>query len=79
MSQDITPEDIIGFWYRDEISKQWFNATPELDDFILAHYEPIWEQAKAGLLDEWMSTPEGCLALTIILDQFPLNMYRGKP
>ena len=34
-------------------------------------------QAKEGLLDNWQQNAKGCLALVIILDQFPLNMYRG--
>jgi uncharacterized protein (DUF924 family) len=79
VSQEIKPTDIIGFWYDDEISKQWFKSTAGLDNYIRTHYEAIWRQAKAGKLDSWLSTAEGCLALTIILDQFPLNMYRDKP
>jgi uncharacterized protein (DUF924 family) len=79
VSQEITPADIIDFWYDDETRKQWFSSTPELDSYIRTQYESIWQQAKAGRLDSWQSSPEGCLALTIILDQFPLNMYRGKP
>lgn len=38
----------------------------------------LWQQAGAGELSAWESTPEGALALVIVLDQFPLNMYRGE-
>lgn len=40
-------------------------------------FEPLWEAAVRGELDAWRGNPEGCLALAIILDQFPLNMFRG--
>ncbi|MBF0265669.1 MAG: DUF924 domain-containing protein [Gammaproteobacteria bacterium] len=74
----MTPTEIINYWYSDRISKHWFNSKPELDQEITDKYEKIWEQAATGNLIEWSNTPEGCLALVIILDQFPLNMYRGQ-
>lgn len=73
------PEDIIAYWYSERIRPQWFNASPTLDEEIRQHYEPIWRKACAGELDLWLQTASGSLALIIILDQFPLNMYRGKP
>jgi len=75
---DATPEEIIDFWYSDRIKSQWFASTPELDKEILEKYERIWEKASSGELDEWNNSPDGCLALVIILDQFPLNMFRGQ-
>jgi uncharacterized protein (DUF924 family) len=48
-----------------------------LDQEILQKYGQTWELASLGNLDEWSMTPLGCLALVIILDQFPLNMFRG--
>ena len=79
MLETISPDQIIDFWYDHDISRQWFRATPELDEYIRISYEPVWRQASNGELDAWQSTAKGCLALAIILDQFPLNMYRGKP
>ncbi|MHB1291164.1 MAG: DUF924 family protein [Sulfuricella sp.] len=38
----------------------------------------MWCKAAAGELDGWKETSEGCLALAIVLDQLPLNMFRGK-
>lgn len=69
---------IIDYWYSERIKKHWFSSTPELDNEIKNRYEKIWEKALVGELDEWQKTPEGCLALIIVLDQFPLNMYRGE-
>lgn len=74
----ITPQEVIEFWYSEKVASQWFASTPELDKEILEKYEEVWEQALAGELDEWSQNPEGCLALAIILDQFPLNMFRDQ-
>jgi uncharacterized protein (DUF924 family) len=75
---NITPQEIIDFWYSDRIKKQWFSSTPELDKEILDKYGALWEVASNGELDAWSDLPEGSLALVIVLDQFPLNMFRGQ-
>ncbi len=73
----IKPDDILDFWYSSAMKSRWFNSTPELDEQIRNNYEAIWEQARDGELDHWQETAEGCLALAIVLDQLPLNMFRG--
>jgi len=73
----ITHSEILEFWFDESSSKRWFNSTPEFDKYILTNYQGIWEQAYNGELDDWQTTPLGSLSLTIILDQFPLNMFRG--
>jgi len=75
---NITPKEILDFWYSARIIPQWFAASPELDREIQQKYETIWEQAQSGELNDWRNNPLGCLALVIILDQFPLNMFRGQ-
>jgi uncharacterized protein (DUF924 family) len=42
-------------------------------------FATVWQQAGQGQLDTWKNSAAGCLALCIILDQFPLNMFRGDP
>lgn len=74
----MNPLDIINYWYSDRMKKHWFDSNPELDNEIKNNYGKMWEQAADGKLDQWKNTAEGCLALAIILDQFPLNMFRGK-
>ena len=73
----LTPKDILDFWYAEEMRSKWFASTPQLDAAIKEKYAPVWEAALRGELDAWLDTPEGCLALAIILDQFPLNMFRA--
>lgn len=70
--------EIINYWYSDRIREHWFSSTPELDAEILEKFERIWKRAVQGELDEWQSTALGSLALILIFDQFPLNMFRGN-
>jgi len=73
----MNPTLVIDYWYSEEVRKHWFSSTPELDNGIKNNYENLWENAGSGKLDEWKQTAEGCLALAIILDQMPLNMFRN--
>lgn len=73
-----TPEDILTFWYSEPMKSHWFSSTPEIDALIADKYESLWQFAANGRLDTWQDSPEGCLALCIVLDQFPLNMFRGQ-
>lgn len=74
-----TPAEILDFWYTPPMSEHWFASTPMIDEAIRQRYENLWKQAAAGELSSWQEDAQGCLALCIVLDQFPLNMYRGKP
>lgn len=76
MNNEITK--VLDFWFTKPISDHWFSSTPEIDQLITDEYESIWEQAKAGGLDSWKDNADGCLALCIILDQLPLNMFRDS-
>ena len=57
--------------------KLWFNSTTDFDNDIRTKYQTLWEQASNHQLDIWQETPSGSVALAIVLDQFPLNMFRG--
>lgn len=70
--------DVLDYWYSPSIAGHWFASTPSLDAEIRRRYAGLWRQAAAGQLDAWRDTPQGALALVIVLDQFPLNMYRGR-
>lgn len=72
------PQEIIDFWFSEDVRKLWFKSTADFDAQVRERYQDTWEQAGRGDLDHWMATAEGCLALAIILDQFPLNMFRDQ-
>jgi len=72
------PQEILDFWFSDEVRKLWFNSTPQFDASLRERFLPLWQQAGRGELDHWQQSAVGCLALVIILDQFPLNMFRAE-
>ena len=69
--------EILEYWFSDEIKPYWFASTPEIDAEMRDRFLTLWKQAKAGKKDHWKETGKGCLALCIVLDQLPLNMFRG--
>jgi uncharacterized protein (DUF924 family) len=75
MSQ--TPADVVAFW-REVGPDRWFNKDTAFDDEIRRRFLALHEAAAAGKLTEWEGSAEGALALLILLDQFPRNMFRGQ-
>jgi uncharacterized protein (DUF924 family) len=73
----VTPHQIIEFWEKVVGQARWYTVEPALDDLICKDYRAVWDDARAGELADWEETPEGALALLIVLDQFPRNMFRG--
>ena len=71
------PNDIVGFW-RNAGPKQWYEKNRRFDDAIRLKFEPVHHAAARGEHDDWAATPDGALALLILLDQFPRNLYRGS-
>jgi uncharacterized protein (DUF924 family) len=73
-----SPLGVIQYW-RDEVGEaRWFADDPVLDAQIREHFQSLWQSARDGKLSAWEKTPEGALALIIVLDQFPRNMFRGR-
>jgi uncharacterized protein (DUF924 family) len=73
-----SPDDVLAFW-REAGPDKWFKKDASFDHDIRTHFLATYEAAAAGELADWETTPEGALALTIVLDQFPRNMFRGSP
>ena len=72
-------DEILTYWFSDAVRSHWFSSTPELDAEMKDKFLTLWKQVKADEKPHWKETPEGCLALCIVLDQLPLNMFRGDP
>lgn len=70
-------EEVLGFWFSPETEPRWFDSTPEFDGELYRRFGALQEGAAAGNLDTWAGTARGALALTILLDQLPRNLYRG--
>lgn len=79
-------KEILTFWFGEEDDlnygrprKEWFTTNPDFDARTRSHFLWDYELAATGHLDTWQESPRSCLALIILLDQFPRNMFRGTP
>src|SRR5438128_9259518 len=72
----ITPTDIVTFW-REAGKDHWWSKDDAFDADIRARFLSIWEQAASGGLQDWRQSDDGLLALVIVLDQFPRNIFRN--
>lgn len=88
MENDVLIQAILRFWFGDSQTEEasyqqrrklWFGKHPEFDAAIRQQFHTTYEQAAAGELEHWQQFPLGCLALVIVLDQFPRNMFRDTP
>jgi len=72
-----TPADVVAFW-RDAGPDKWFEKDAAFDEEIRRRFLTAHEAAASGKLTQWETSAEGALALLILLDQFPRNMFRGE-
>lgn len=75
MSQNHASEDILEFWLKAGPPK-WYAAEDSFDQDIRDSFGALWEEGAKGALEDWTSHPRKALALIILLDQFPRNMFR---
>ena len=83
----IAPQDVFDFWFVDlneaglcppEQRPRWFKSDPEFDAEVCAKFEEALVEAQKGGLKDWESSPKGCAALIILLDQFSRNIFRDQ-
>ena len=77
---------LLGAWFgppgdpgREQSREIWFKSTEEFDAALRDAFLVDYEGAAAGALTSWEATPEGALALVLLLDQIPRNIFRGSP
>ncbi len=82
-----TSEDVLEFWFGDDLEDRdivtsrleiWFGSDPLYDSQIRDQFAETIERAVAGELDPWVQSARGSLALIILFDQFPRNIFRGE-
>ncbi len=79
-------EKVLNFWfghpqkeYYGQSRKEWFIKNEAFDRVVKAQLFELYQQAANHQLESWQNTPEGGLALLILLDQVPRNLFRGQP
>lgn len=80
------PETILDFWFgppgsseRERPREVWFKGGTAYDALLRDSFLADQRRAAAGEYDGWTNTPEGSVALLLLLDQLPRNLYRGTP
>lgn len=74
----VTPDDVLHFWYSDAARAKWFVKDEAFDAEIRRRFAVLYEHVRDGAHADWKDSPRGLLALVIVLDQFPRNMFRGS-
>ncbi len=72
-------EGILAFWFADETKERWYDSTPAFDELCCDRFGALVEKAASDELAAWEKTAEGALALCLLLDQMPRNIFRGTP
>jgi uncharacterized protein (DUF924 family) len=72
-----TPEDVLGFWFHPATKPKWFNGGADFDAEVRTVVGPALEAAARGDLAAWEGDREGALALVLLFDQVPRNIFRG--
>jgi uncharacterized protein (DUF924 family) len=75
---DNTPAGILAFW-REAGRERWYERSDAFDAEVRRRFLALWQKAADGELASWEDSDDGALALVIVLDQFPRNMFRGTP
>jgi uncharacterized protein (DUF924 family) len=77
---------LLDFWFgpegdpgREQHREIWFKATDEFDAALRREFLADYEAGAVGILRSWEASAEGALALVLLLDQVPRNIFRGTP
>ena len=77
-------EDVLAFWFGwpdaadyGQYRKAWFVKDPVFDAVIQKRFLATWQRASQELLSDWTQSPRSTLALIVVMDQFPRNLFRG--
>ena len=77
-------DQILDFWFKPDESSYgklplvWFANNPKFDEALRRNFQTDYQLAAADKLNHWQTSPQSCLALILLLDQFPRNFYRGQ-
>ncbi len=70
---------LLEFWFSDEAAVNWFRADTTFDDSLRRRFSALANDAAEGHLDHWGQSPTTWLAMLLLLDQCPRNLYRHDP
>ena len=76
MGSSVLADAVLEFWYVESDPSQWFRKDEHYDSLIRDRFADLIEEATRGEHDDWASSDLGALALILVLDQFPRNIFR---
>ncbi len=86
MTMPLQATEVLDFWFGPPDGAEygrpravWFRKNPQFDALVGDRFGPLLATAARGELGDWSGSPESLLALIVVLDQFPRNIFRGKP
>ncbi|MEO7481788.1 MAG: DUF924 family protein [Sulfuriferula sp.] len=75
-------QQILSFWFEGDAKTQqrrWFGKDDQIDALMRNEFMPDYQAAVAGQLSGWLESASASLALVVLLDQFPRNLFRATP
>lgn len=73
-----TPQEVLRFWFEETPAAAWFRPGPDRDRTVRERFGALTEQALAGGLAAWGERDDDALALLLVLDQFPRQIWRDQ-
>jgi uncharacterized protein (DUF924 family) len=73
---EINAKGVLNFWFNDTRPSQWFSKDLDFDSLLRQRFLDLTHQAIAGELGPWSESPQDALALLLLLDQFPSQLWR---
>lgn len=75
--RQMSSKDVLEFWFDQANRPHWFEASSDFDELVRQRLAPLYAEAVEGRLNDWKINPDGALALCIVFDQVPRNIFRG--
>lgn len=75
----VEPETVLSFWFEELTPEDWFKKNDALDQTISDRFAATHLALARQVPEAWRSTADAVLALIIVFDQFPRNIYRDTP
>jgi uncharacterized protein (DUF924 family) len=69
---------LLTFWFVETSPRQWFAKDPAFDALVTARFSSLSRAAIDGALSPWQDAPESALALVLLLDQVPRQIWRDS-
>lgn len=70
---------LLDFWFSTETKPFWFVKDAGFDQKVFDQMHALYEEAASGQLDHWKEDADSALALVLLLDQAPRNLFRNSP